>query len=267
MKRTVLFLVLAVFLCRTQFALAEVVVAPLAQTTAEGSVSNFYPFGMDAVNPLNQGPLTSQRYQQGYDASIFSGYNAPLTISGIAFRPDDVYGSVFTTTLLDIQINMSTASAPLSALTGNFASNVGSDDMVVVNRGPLTLSSAFTGPAGGPKDFDIIIPLDTPFIYDPTAGDLLIDVRNYLGQADKSIFPVFDAEISPDIWRAWTTNPDVDGVNNPDATLFGPMGLVTQFTFSQSQRPGPDVIPAPPAVFLGLFGASIVTWFHRRRTQ
>jgi hypothetical protein len=265
MKRTGLFLLLVVFLCQSQFVLAEVVVAPGAQAATEGSISNFYPFGMDGIDPLNQGALVSQRYQQDYDASLFSGYTAPLTISRIAFRPDFEYGSAFTTNLLDIQINMSTTPLALGSLTGVFANNIGSNDMVVVNRGMLTLSSGFTGPAGGPKDFDIFIDLDTPFIYDPTAGNLLMDVRNYLGQADKSIFPVFDAEFSPEIWRAWTTNPDVDGVNSPSTPYFGAMGLVTQFTFTQSQS-GP-VIPAPPAVFLGLLGAGIVTWVHKRRTQ
>ena len=265
MKRTGLLLVLAVVLCQTQFILAEVVVAPGAQAVTEGSISNFYPFGMDSTNPLNQGALVSQRYQQAYDASLFSGYTAPLTISRIAFRPDIEYGSAFTTTLLDIQINMSTTPLALGSLTGVFANNLGSDDMVVVNRGTLTLSSGFTGPAGGPMDFDIFIDLDTPFTYDPTAGNLLMDVRNYLGQADPSIFPVFDAEFSPEIWRAWTTNPDVDGVNSPSTSYFGAMGLVTQFTFTQSEDA--LVIPAPPAVFLGLLGAVVVTWAHKRRTQ
>lgn len=265
MKRTVLLLVLAVFLWQTQFVLAEVVVAPGAQAATEGSISNFYPFGMDSTDPLNQGALISQRYQQAYDASLFSGYTAPLTISRIAFRPDFQYGSAFTTTLLDIQINMSTTPLALGSLTGVFANNIGSNDMVVVNRGPLILSSGFTGPAGGPMDFDIFIDLDTPFIYNPTAGNLLMDVRNYLGQADKSIFPVFDAEFSPEIWRAWTTNPDVDGVDTPSTPYFGAMGLVTQFTFTQSEET--PVIPAPPAVFLGLLGTGIVTWAHRRRTR
>mgnify|MGYP001046098247 CR=1 FL=1 len=265
MKRTILLLVLALFLCQTQFTLAAVVVAPGAQTAAEGSISNFYPFGMDSTNPLNQGALISQRYQQAYDASLFSGYTAPLTISSISFRPDSVYGSAFTTNLLDIQINFSTTPTALASLTGTFADNLGSNDMVVVNRGPLTLSSGFTGPAGGPKDFDITINLDTPFIYAPAAGNLLMDVRNYAGQADKSIFPVFDAEFSSEIWRAWTTNPVVDGVNSIDTPYFGAVGLVTQFTFTQSEDN--HVIPAPPAVFLGMFGAGIVAWAHRRRIQ
>ena len=48
-------------------------------------------------------------------------------------------------------------------------------DEVVVYDGELTLSSAFSGPSAGPKDFDIIIALQSPFYYDPRAGNLLLD--------------------------------------------------------------------------------------------
>ena len=51
----------------------------------------------------------------------------------------------------------------------NFANNVGADD-TIVHSGSLFLSSAFTGPAGGPKGFDILIHLTTPFTYDPASG-------------------------------------------------------------------------------------------------
>jgi hypothetical protein len=45
------------------------------------------------------------------------------------------------------------------------------------------VASAFIGPAGGPKDFDIIIPLTRGFTYDPGAGDLLLEIRNFSGSS------------------------------------------------------------------------------------
>jgi len=45
----------------------------------------------------------------------------------------------------------------------------------------LSLSSQFSGPAGGPKNFDISIPLQTPFSYNRAHGNLLIDIRNFSG--------------------------------------------------------------------------------------
>ena len=50
-----------------------------------------------------------------------------------------------------------------------FNDNTGTNPESVV--GAVTLFSTFTGPDGGPKDFDIIIPLNHPFTYNP-AGNL-----------------------------------------------------------------------------------------------
>jgi hypothetical protein len=52
---------------------------------------------------------------------------------------------------------LSTTSANPNALSTTFANNIGADDTVVFGAGALALSSAFTGPAGGPKNFDIVI--------------------------------------------------------------------------------------------------------------
>ncbi len=98
----------------------------------------------------------------------------------------------------------------------------------------------------------------------------LIAFLNQIGSyvpATSASLPIFDAifQVSPEIWRAWTTNPDTDGVDSLTTPYYGGNGLVTQFTFTQSE--GNHVIPAPPAVFLGLLGAGLVTWAHRRRIQ
>jgi hypothetical protein len=266
MKMLQLLLACAILVIPSQLVIAATVVAPGAATLTEGSLSNFYPFGMDGTDPLNQNPLVSQRYQQAYAASVFSGLSSPLTIEGIAFRPDAEYGSLFSTTLSDIQINLSTTSRGLDELTGVFADNTGSDDTVVLDRGALALSSTFTGPDDGPKAFDVYIDLDTPFVYDPAAGNLLLDVRNYAGQVDSSILPIFDAEYSDELWRAYTTNPDVDGVGNPETTFsYRGFGLVTQFTFTPV---GDDVVavPVPGAFLLTTLGLAGLAG-HRRRQR
>jgi len=263
-----LLVALSILIVPSQLVIADTVVAPGAQTSVEGTISNFYPFGVDSTNALNKDPLDSQRYQQAYDASVFAGLTGPVTIEGIAFRPDAQYGSAFATSLSDIQINLSTTALDLDSLTDVFADNVGSDDTIVVNRGTLSLSSSFTGPTAGPKAFDIYIALDTPFIYDPTAGSLLLDVRNYAGQVDSSIFPVFDAEYSNDLWRGYTTNPVVDGVDSPEATYFGRgLGLVTQFTFTPTDTGGPAIVPVPGAAILVTIGFGMVAHRVRRRTR
>lgn len=118
------------------------------------------------------------RLQEAYASSLFP--QGPILITEIRFRPSGLYGSAFSATIADFQLNLSTFAGQPAQLGATFAANVGTDDTEVFH-GPLSLSSSFTGPAGGPKDFDIIVPLTTPFLYDPSAGSLLVDIRNFSG--------------------------------------------------------------------------------------
>jgi hypothetical protein len=102
-------------------------------------------------------------------------------ITQIAFRPDAFLGRAFSGILPDIQINLSTITLGADGLSLVFANNLGLNDTIVFARGPLSLSSNFSGPVGGPMDFDVVITLTTPFFYDPAAGNLLMDVRNFGG--------------------------------------------------------------------------------------
>src|SRR6266404_326543 len=103
-----------------------------------------------------------------------------MIITELRFRPDRFYGQAFTTTVASIQFNLSTTTRDPEALSNTFANNTGGDETVVFS-GPLTISSQFSGPAGGPKDFDIAVPLTTPFLYNPAVGSLLLDIRNFSG--------------------------------------------------------------------------------------
>jgi hypothetical protein len=101
-------------------------------------------------------------------------------IREIRWRPSARYGQAFSTTISNFQVNLSTTRRAPTGLSSVLASNVGLDDTVVF-QGALSLSSAFSGPAGGPKAFDMVLLLSTPFRYDPAAGNLLVDIRNVSG--------------------------------------------------------------------------------------
>ncbi len=81
---------------------------------------------------------------------------------------------------------------------------------------------------GGPKDFDIVIDLQNPFIYDPAAGNLLLDVRIFSG----TFTTPFDAHFAfgDTISRVRSHN-----VNSPTG-LADPFGLVTRFTMSEATQ-------------------------------
>jgi hypothetical protein len=59
MKRLQLLVALAILIVPSQLVVADTVVAPGSLASAEGSLSNFYPFGVDSITPLNQGTLAS----------------------------------------------------------------------------------------------------------------------------------------------------------------------------------------------------------------
>jgi hypothetical protein len=120
----------------------------------------------------------------------------------------------------------------------------------MVHSGALLLSSAFTGPQSGPKDFDIVVNLQTPFLYDPGAGNLLLDVRNFGG----GLSTFFDAQLAPGdaVSRVFTGYNGVGDVNSPTGTADS-VGLVTQFHFQP--------VPEPSGVLLSaILSAALLGW-------
>src|SRR5262245_33124419 len=147
------FVALAFVVCLSAVsaAFADVVV-PGNLAFVEGNTNNSFPFNISSFD------VSSQRYQQVYSATQFEG---SILISGILFRPDAMFGGPFSSTLPNVVISLSTTSAAVDReISPIFADNVG-PDVVTVFSGALPLSSSFTGPAAGPKDFDIAITLTT----------------------------------------------------------------------------------------------------------
>jgi len=230
-------------------ARADLVVVPNVNATVEGDSNNAFPFN-----------ISSMRYQQVYSSSQFSSFGGPEMITQIIFRPDATTGNAFSSTLPQIQIDLSTTSATPATLNTTFSNNVGTDDTVVFGPGPLSLSSSFTGPAAGPKNFDITINLTTPFLYDPSKGNLLMDVRNFLGGATTQ----FDA-VSPTsagglvTERVWSINV-TSSTGTYDATS---AGLVTEFAFSRV-----TAVPEPSTLVPAVWGVLLClgyAWRRRRR--
>jgi hypothetical protein len=205
------------------------------------SPRNVFPFGFG-----------SMRYQQVFGVSDFAFLGGPVLISQILFRPDAVTGFAFSSTIANIRVDLSTSLNGPDALNPTFANNVGLDNVIVFN-GALSLSSADAGPAAGPKNFDIVINLTTPFLYDFTKGALLLDVRNVSGGTTTP----FDAA---NTFGDTVSRVFADGVNSLTGSADS-FGLVTQFTTT----PVNAAVPEPAT--LALLGAGLSALLARRRKK
>src|SRR5262249_19349834 len=91
-------------------ASAAVLVVPNNLAATEGNTNNAGPFNIGIF------AFSSQRYQQVFAASAFASVSGPQLITQIAFRPDAQFGSAFSSTISNIQINLSTTSAAIDGL-------------------------------------------------------------------------------------------------------------------------------------------------------
>ena len=98
----------------------------------------------------------------------------PVEFKSINFRLSENRVEVPPVEIPNIQIDMSTTQAQPGNLSATFADNLG-PIVTSVYSGPLTISAPACGP--GPCPFSIPIPLQTPFMYDPADGNLIIDIR------------------------------------------------------------------------------------------
>src|SRR5262249_29361328 len=114
--------------------------------------------------------LSSMRYQQ-----IYSHMQFPTggIIDDIRFRQALVFGGPFFASGIDVKISLGYAATTVATASSTFANHI-VPGYVTVFDGLLDLSSAAT--AGSPRPFDILINFAHLFNYDPTRGDLLLDI-------------------------------------------------------------------------------------------
>lgn len=150
-------------------------------------------------------------YQMLYPGSIFDSLpDTHQTITGVYLRPDASVTSASTTNYADFKIQYSTTSKTPEELTSNLAANHGSDRVTVLDR-PLTLATSATGGPDGPRGFDYYYPFDEPFVYDPTAGNLLTDISSRSGpDNDNLIFDVYNSPVFEDGGVLYTADGGLD---------------------------------------------------------
>ena len=213
------------------------VVSPKGLANAEGDSS---------TNP----DLPPFRYQQVFPASDFESLpEGRRLIVRFAKRPDADAVAPFTETWADVQIRMSITSAGPDDLSASFDDNIQSEQTLVYD-GSLVLSTSNTGPAGGPKDFDLIWELQNPFLYDRDQGNLLVEwiATSGIATSGAALNDIFVSPIT-----------SVTNIGNPDAQsgiLVG--GFPMQFTF----------VPEPSTLVLAALGlVSLLAWRRKKHQR
>src|SRR5215467_304206 len=128
--------------------------------------------------------LAPYRYQQVFPAEEFAALgNQPHWLVRSTWRPDQSVTSPLTVQLPDVQVRLSTTQRGPDDLSLEFDDNFGSDVMQYY-RGPfITVADAHSGP--GPRafyhvDYPAVI---TPYLYDPSKGNLLWDLIAWQGES------------------------------------------------------------------------------------
>jgi len=181
------------------------------------------------------------QYKQMYAATPF---RRPISIGEIAFQtlgpprfnPPPTWSDTFTLSL------GTTAASPASRGTKFLASST--PDLKPVFSGTVTVMSPGSSP------FDFFVPLSTPFLYDPAAGNLLLDV--VVTAVAEGITP-FAAGFSPDTARIFLDL--IHRVPTSDGT-----GLLTRFA-DTPVAPTPE----PSTIALIGFGLTLAGGIWRRR--
>lgn len=205
-------------------AFAATVVIPNAQETAEGNESNAFPFTRTATS--NE----PYRYQQVYNASGFGVQEAPITIDEIRFRPDSNNFEIAAVPVESIEVRLSTTTSAADGLDNvTFDNNIGAGATLVYS-GPFTLPIPTVTTA--PRPFEVVIPLSPQFVYDPSAGNLLVEIYNL------SETIAFDYLLDQHNLVGDETSRVVEVVNpSTNEHLIPPIGsgsrgLVTQFVYN-----------------------------------
>ena len=160
-KRTIVLLVFGIAIAGLRPAAADqiFIVSPSGLENTDGDVA-----GQDSNPPL--------RAQRLHPAADFSALDGPHYITGISLRADKLQPAEAVGESSQFMMWLSTTDT--TDLSSTYADNIGSDNTLVFD-GAISLTYPADGPVGGPQPWGTEIVFDTPFLYDPGQGNLLVD--------------------------------------------------------------------------------------------
>jgi hypothetical protein len=209
----------------------------LLDDQASAQVGTNYIFAPESVVFLegntNQRPMDfgiPQRFQQVYDSSLFAVHSNGVEVYEFLFRADGELGRLFSTTVSNIEVHLSTTLKTVNSLSPVFDENIGVDNKMVIGRAPFRLFGDGDG-SGARQSWsvDFYFPSNS-FRYNPVVGNLLLDIRVYNGVRTT----VFDA-----VDRSGDSVASVFGfgASIPASGQVTSVGLATVFFFNPVPEP------------------------------
>ncbi|MFI5224697.1 MAG: hypothetical protein ACHQX3_10760, partial [Nitrospirales bacterium] len=196
--------------CVTTELRAQVIVVPNSLATNDGNGSDTSTAGPASV-----------RWLTIHDASQFGVLSGPSFLTQFAYRPDTIPGPSGPRTVT-LRIFASTTSRSVAGLSTTFAQNLGTNNTLVFDRTVTVTTGNLPGP-GNTRQFDYVFPFTTPFLYDPAAGNLVLDLQIEANGSAVSFDTVFSGD--PAIGRVFffgSSTATTGIIQNPH---------VNQFTF------------------------------------
>lgn len=204
---------------------------------------------------LNHGGTPGGRMDQLYNAAEFASFG-PIMITQLAFRNwNGDSPNPNSPTLGNIEVYLDTTPQTIAGISSTFANNFNAP--VLVYSGAVTFNLPFDN--GNPRCFCYTISFATPYVYDPSAGNLLMDIRILVGNNPfGSSLPTLDFQRDTPT-SAMSFVVDYSSGTAVTGGAGVQQGFPTQFTI--------QAVPEPSAAALALLGVLLIGLRVRRRSN
>ncbi|MFN9947123.1 MAG: hypothetical protein ACK56S_09755 [Planctomycetota bacterium] len=234
---------------------AQTVVLPASANGVVGTNSNAFPWG------INSTVWPGMRVQAIYDSSHFTAQavTAPILITNVKWRAaagtTSWTGGVFS----NATVALGTATIDHAAATTNFAANIG-PDYTIVRSGAVNVLPGTGAGAGVPGPYVVDIVVNPPFLYDPNAGDLIVDVKYAIGSYAGGTLASMDVtNVSPLARRVFSSSnyPLANGVDASAPIIAVDWTPAPSGALAANASAGAGCIKVDDASFYELFPAMV----------